>query len=383
MKKNITTNSTNSKGVQTMKKTLLVLALAAVLVFSLTTVASAKYAGYLGTDAAGLNTAYVSWGGATDIAASLGTSQTTPHGGYTATSVKCVVCHSTHRAYSGVLGTPGTENTVAGLGADNSLLNGASGSCTQCHAAWGASPSAALIEVGQNTATTGPHIGGNYSCTTRACHGSVHGSGTPSKYAIAVKYNLTNGTGGALDTQMDAAIAAGNVNYGFTPGVSDNTISTTSLDQGMKAYATGYVCFPCHGNSSFSVAARGYANEITYQGVASARTGHPSTGSSSKKWIPTCEGCHDMIGSATGTTAFPHATRGIDVLEGRFDNYTQTPVTGAVIATDNTSATQYGLWMTSAEYHDNAGAKPIVDKQNGYSLQDGSCIKCHEPAGLK
>ena len=97
-----------------------------------------------------------------------------------------------------------------------------------------------------------------------------------------------------------------------------------------------------------------------------------------------------MIGVATNTTAFPHANRGIAVYEGRFTQYTQAPDTsGTVIPTTNTDSTRYGLWMTSANYHDNLNAMPIVDKGQsgstlgaGMSLRDGSCIKCHNPAQL-
>lgn len=381
--KKINTITINSKGVNTMKKTLVVLALAAVLVFAFASVATAKYAGF---DA---NEPYLSWKGAETIYQRINSNtatQTTPHGGYTQTSVKCVVCHSTHRAASSldVVGAP-----TAGVGADWSLLNGAGKSCTACHAAWGASPSDALIEVAETPLVGGPHFGlSTYTCTTRGCHGSVHGSGTPSKYAVAVKYNLTNGTNGLLDTQMDAAIAAGNVHTGW----AGNQINTTDTGQAMKAFATGYTCFPCHGNSSFAVATRGYANVVSVDGTSTARTGHPSTGHSGTPWVPTCEGCHDMIGFATKSTAFPHANRGIDVVKGRFDNYTQKPIiTDVAIPTTEDVTTQYTLWMTSANYHDNANAQPIagtgmadgLSTGAGNSLQDGVCIKCHEASGLK
>lgn len=213
------------------------------------------------------------------------------------------------------------------------------------------------------------------------CHGSVHGTENVSKYAVVNKYNLNNSRAD-LDTQIDIAIATGNVNA---------QINTTNTGQAMKAYATGYVCFPCHGNSSFSIATVGYANSGVVVGTdTSPRTGHPSTGMSTAAWVPTCEGCHDMIGVATNTTAFPHANRGINVYEGRFNQYTQTPLTnGTVIPTDNTNATRYGLWMTSASYGQSANAKPIVDMSqsggslgSGMSLRDGSCIKCHNPAQL-
>lgn len=350
---------------------LTVVVLACLMSLFFVSTAGAKYGSYDSSEA------YLEWDNANTLfntANSVTTGQLTPHGGYTQTSFKCVVCHSTHRAYSNL--------STAGVGTNNSLLPGGAtgGACAQCHTAWGSSPTAALVEAGQ--VTGGPHIGaGAGTCTRMGCHGSVHGTGTPSKYAVVNRYNLNNPRAD-LDTQLDNAIATGNVNA---------EINTTNTGQAMKAFATGYVCFPCHGNSSFSIAVSGYANSGVVVGTdASPRTGHPSTGPSTQSWVPTCEGCHDMIGVATNTTAFPHSNRGIAVYEGRFDQYTQTPVTnGTVIATTNTDSTRYGLWMTSGIYGASQNARPIVDKSQsggslgaGMSLRDGSCIKCHDPVHL-
>lgn len=356
------------------KRVLFVLTMAAVLVFAFAAVATAKYAGYAA------NEPYLSWGGANYIYNAInGTAdgQLSPHGGYTQTSVKCVVCHSTHRAF--------TTRTVAdgiGTSSDFKLLNGVGGSCAQCHAAWGASPSNTLVEIGETY--SGPHIGAaGSSCGSRGCHGSVHGIGTDTTYAVVAKYNLAQD----VTTKMDAAIAAGNVNAAIT---------TTATGDAMKAYATGYVCAPCHGNSSFSVATRGFANMISLEGTSAMASGHPSASAGAYGHAPTCEKCHDMVGVATNSTAFPHANRGIDVYQGRFDlgagfQYGQplensTLVTNGVIATDNTPATRYTLWMTSSDYDDNVNARPVAygddpvarGEGGGYSLQDGVCIKCHD-----
>lgn len=334
--------------------------------------AFAKYGSYNAAEA------YLPWSDANTLYQTTNVTTATqgsPHGGYTQTTYKCVVCHSTHRAWS--------AQTVAGVGDDNKLLMGGTSSvCVECHAAWGTNPSSSLVEVGQ--VTSGPHIGnGGSTCVSKfACHGSVHG-GKNSTYAVVNAYNLQNPASGAdIDVALDTAIAAGN---------TAPEIGKTYSGQAMKAYATGYLCYPCHGNSSFSIAKKGFANAgITVGSTTAPLTGHPSTGASSSKWIPTCEGCHDMIGVATNSTAFPHANRGINVYQGRFNQYTQAPVTsGTVYDTDNTDATRYGLWMTSGEYSGNATATPIVDASGsrgglgkGMSLRDGSCIKCHAPAVL-
>lgn len=354
------------------KSVLFVLVMAAVLVFAFTAVATAKYAGYT------QNEPYLSWGGANYIYNSVNatdTGQLSPHGGYTQTSVKCAVCHSTHRAF-----TTRTVDMGIGTSSDFKLLNGVGGSCAQCHAVWGASPSAKLVEVGETY--SGPHIGAAGStCNSRGCHGSVHGTGVDTKYAVVSKYNL----GQDVTTKMDAAIAAGNVNA---------SIGVDKTGDAMKAFATGYVCSPCHGNSSFSIAAKGFANQISLASTAMA-SGHPSAGEFYGH-APTCEKCHDMVGVATNSTAFPHANRGIDVYQGRFDIAaawtgslaTQPLVQSGVLSTTNDNATRYTLWMTKSEFDDAAGAMPIAygsdpiatGSGGGYSLQDGACIKCHSTA---
>jgi hypothetical protein len=354
------------------KRVLFVLLAASVALFAFTGAAHAKYAGYK------VNDAYLSWTDANAIYGAINattTAQLSPHGGYTQTTVKCAVCHSTHRAYSNL--------SAPGVGTDYSLLNGAGGSCVQCHAAWGASPSGALVEVGQTF--SGPHIGaGGSSCTNRGCHGSVHGIGADTKYAVVAKYNLAN-EDATITAQIDAAIAAGNTNA---------QISTSATGDAMKALATGYVCSPCHGNSTFAVATRGYASEISIDSTVTMATGHPSATGQFYGHAPTCEKCHDLVGVATNSTAFPHANRGIDVYKGRFDynsyNVFATDYNSAtlysdgVIPTTNTDATRYSLWMTSSTTDATTGVLPIVDKGAsgstaglGYSLQDGACLKCH------
>lgn len=385
-----------------MRKAQLFLALVFLFCTCVAPIAGAKYAGHNSSGA------YLSWDTANVLYQGLTSSptdQSSPHGGYTASSVKCAVCHSTHRAYS--------DMTTAGVGLDNSLLSdNASGSCVTCHAPWGSNATSALVEVGVNA--NGPHVGARGAgCETSACHGSVHGSGTPSKYAIAREFNLTNAASGSsnLDNQIDSAIADGNyVKVGATQnhvqtantlsGSTGNVIGTDSLDQAMRAYVTGYVCFPCHGDASRSISSDDYATAIG----ASGRTGHLSTGSSATKWVPTCDGCHDVIGVATGTTAFPHANRGIEVYNGRFNQNTQLPEVSTIIPAGTSDSERYGLWMTAGDYGQNTLATPLVgpiaNSANDFvspdgiaqsvasqnidaMLVDGACIKCHQSTGLR
>lgn len=374
------------------------LAICLVIVMAGPIVAQAKYASYDATER------YLSWAGAKALARvidSEAATQTSPHGGYTQTSVKCAVCHSIHRA---------TYQESAGTLVDNQLRDPQGGACVACHATWGTTPSARLIEVG--TLSSGPHMGaGGDGCNNNGCHGNPHGSGLQSKYAIVRAYNLNNKTN-PLDAQMDIAIADGNIvkNSGTsepatTTNTSDGTtqtvIGTKSLDQAMKSYVTGYVCYPCHGKASRSVANAEYS---TISSGTVGVTGHLSTGSSKERWIPTCEGCHDLVGVATNSTAWPHANRGIAVYTGRFVASSQTVTVTAQIATDNTDATRYGLWMTSANYGADAQAVPLVgavansksDFTDGTDttpstaqtrittmLTDGACVKCHPSNSLR
>lgn len=387
-----------------MRRTWLLLVLVVLICSSSVALAGAKYASYNADEA------YLSWGGANSLyqaLASTSATQSAPHGGYTANSFKCAVCHSTHRAYSSL--------TVAGVEEDNALLNNGvsgSGSCASCHAPWGSNPTSALVEIGIDA--NGPHVGpGGAGCETSACHGSIHGTGAPSKYAIVREYNLTNAADGVynLDNQMDASIAAGNyVKIGATQdsaqtahtlsGQAADVIGTDSLDQAMRAYVTGYVCFPCHGDASRSISSADFATAIG----AAGRTGHLSTGASATKWIPTCDGCHDVVGVATGTTAFPHANRGIDVYTGRFNHNTQLPEVSTSIPAGVSDAERYGLWMTAGNYGQNPSASPlagpIANSMNDFAspdgvtpsiasqnvdtmLVDGACTKCHQSTGLR
>lgn len=378
-----------------MKKLHVLIALATLCIFSGVVTANAKYASY------SAESAYLSWTGAQSIYMSMNSTeetQSSPHSGYTQNTVKCAVCHSTHRAYS--------DATQLGISADNNLLPG--NSCLACHASGGSNASTRLIEWG--TITAGPHSAiGSSDCNASLCHGSVHGSASPSKYATVRKYNLSNqGSVGALDAAIDAAIASGNIPKDLsgnllktsvsTDGTTVDVLSEKSLDIGMKSYVTGYVCYPCHGASSRSVANKDFVSPNGYKG-------HLSIGTSVSTYIPTCEGCHDVIGVSTGTTIFPHADRGIDVYVGRFNHHTQTPdVSHTIRVTDNMDATRYGLWMTSANYDDNYTAEPIVGAiansaaeweisqdatqsiavtRMNNMLVDGTCVKCHDTSGLR
>ena len=408
-----------------MKKTTLVLVMAAVLVLSFSAVAMAKYAGYaynnplpLASGGTTPNAAvgYLSWDGAKALMTENGVDAallTTPHGGYTAATSKCAVCHSTHRA--------ATDRTSSGVGEYWKLTPGGM-SCVACHTANGSNPvPSALVEWADTYSDGGPHDRQN---CLGACHSSIHGAGG-SEYAGMRAYNLTPNA----DALIAAAFAAGNTvdstsspagsnptgTYGiineeyFKAGTTEGLVDGRTANQigqdlsNFRAFATGYTCGQagCHTSSQFAVNVNGYAEMRAGDPADSAvlntaMTGHitnmpsgcgPCHGRSDSK----CALCHDMIGQATNSSAFPHSNRNITILERLADGQDWTP--RAIGRTTN-------LWMYSgdATYRDAAGepsttpasgttaagqqARTLIEGNAAWSapvgnIVDGTCLKCH------
>jgi len=459
--KNLTT-FTIFKGVN-MKKTVFVLALALALVFSVTAIAGAKYAGYFrdgssidGTpsDAPG----YLSWGSATNrsivingatvnlfagsgAAGMMNTNgvelslRQNPHGGYTTATTKCAVCHSVHRAYA---------NDTAGV-VQNWHLTTGTNPCLQCHTTFGTGGATKLIEWAQTG--SGPH---NSSNCTGYCHrGGIHGL-TTSKYWGMNAYLL--GSGGtdreptpalSSDAMIEAEVenginrpfTANNIRW-FLDGVGG--VYETTVDQGAKpasagmpefafgkSTATGYTCARagCHTNSTFAINRWGVSTARPDVGNENGMaTGHRSapapgqhTGTACFPCHPGnslaaytsnaapasnggvsanglrdtsrsygCDQCHDMVGVATGTTAWPHANRNIRIYEWADDGTRE----------DSTVITSGNLWMyggTTAVLGGSASYANAVNKEwrvmRGAvgsatvvgNIKDAVCLKCHLP----
>jgi hypothetical protein len=353
---------------------------------------------------------------------------TSPHGGYTANTIKCAVCHSAHRA--------ATDRTTAGVGADWKLTPGAN-SCIACHTATGSNPSAKLVEWPSVYAEGGPHRG--FNCMGQ-CHAGVHGA-LASEYGSAAKFLLnpnirtevygsyappTAGLG--LDDGLEKAIAAGNLG-GAVPnaGVIETWPTDAKQQSAARAMVTGYLCSQggCHTASQFAVNTAGYAEERTLPGLPMFLDGpydQMFTGHSTANTISSCASsgchqfisvnndsqcamCHDFKGVVTGTSAWPHANRGIDV-------YEWVRPTGSLEVT-TTLAVRTNLWMYTGDitYRDADGevtstpmwnGVPVVDTgvvqgldsrrvntrtilngnaafnaTTGVAIRDGVCLKCH------
>jgi ribosomal protein L31 len=275
--------------------------------------------------------------------------QDTVHGGYTTNTVKCATCHSAHRAPSGGPGNVHLTSIDA---------------CTNCHTAWGGGGAAKLIEWARPGDNGGPHATSNCNQT---CHtGSIHGA-SRSEFNVMDRYML----GGQSDDAIRAALSGGNnsknialiddsanPNYGeganwFQNGTTpvpvngeQPTTVTPAQFAAAKATATGYTCMraECHGVNA-GVGGQFTINEPGWGDATSSMTGHgtgtmndvggtvfpgcgpchPGNGAGGYRREdrvvnPTaraygCDQCHDLVGRATNSTAWPHANRGIDVYE--------------------------------------------------------------------
>ena len=125
-----------------------------------------------------------------DIADNAG--ENSPHGNYTTTTVKCVVCHAVHYA------APGMAPVGSGQEADTLLRMKASDACIYCHATAGVAVNgrpvynglgAAILSPVGNTGgakNTGHVIGTNCN----VCHATVHGTGADHSVASLEGYLL-------------------------------------------------------------------------------------------------------------------------------------------------------------------------------------------------
>jgi len=363
------THNTHIQGVTNMKKSFLLVAMSAMLLFAFASSAMAKNAGSpaITGDTAGRVTSsvnatsgYVYWSAATRIASLNGAAQSSgPHGNYTTTTIKCAVCHSVHGAPS-----------------DSALLlpmSDVGSSCSFCHASGG---TVTPVQVSLSTTGNTPHSG-----CLGYCHSySPHGVGA-SEY-LSMKAKLLVNT---ADTRIGKAIIE-TAETSITASLMASTV-----DHDAVALGTGYVCsrFGCHNNAGSAFAIKGSGNSMNLQtttGPLAAgnmkKSGHPVTGALSSDWganhvgglNPTavafasvasgCNSCHDYVDPATTRAAFPHNRLGTR------------------------------LWMTAAANAGVAVRTPILETTtnviDGVAVDgtldyyptsiDGACIKCHVSA---
>jgi hypothetical protein len=314
-----------------------------------------------------------------------------PHGNYTTTTVKCVVCHSVHYAGTAVGGAPvGT----AGTGADTLLRMKASQACVFCHATDGMSVNGRPVYDGLGTAIDGPgETGGNTTTGHIAgtncsmCHTNVHGANADHSVAsldgfllklipqAAVGDTLNGGAGVPTANMIDAITAIDHQaeNQGFVAGAAlAGTIGdyASDPDPTLREQAVGIFCAECH-DGAYATGAAGAATNVLGSGSVSF-TGHRIAAAATNNWnsdgslstgmvqnektawaaAANCKACHDAT-DRYGNKAFPHSWGGTK------------------------------MWlMSAADAGSVATTLPLGGGANAYNtgqpqLSDGVCLKCH------
>lgn len=397
-----------------MKKTLMIVALAAVLVLAFGGTAFAKgyTPGNRSSSFLDKGESYVAWDKAVDTMTAAGVSaadSASVHGNYSTTTVKCQVCHSAHKAAA-------TGDTL--------LQSTAAKACVPCHLGATASSGTKVSEGNRHGSSTG--------CTNGYCHSvSPHGGGDISKYATLQTAMLTN----HADSLLDAAIASGSSNVAedgnifatgadasdpasiiatiavYNPGVTAALLNDTSTAASIalgRAVGTGYVCSNggCHINGAFNsltetatfgtwegnvsvtstqTVADGYAVEVPPGNYSSTDTiggllvwdvlhmrsesikGHTlaavanlTTRDVAFANVGACKSCHDSIDYRISPTTkqFPHGNNVIN---------------SSGVDEGTTSA----AWFTVSAYLGSPDATTTVRGSGITSGSDGACLKCH------
>lgn len=343
-----------------MKKTLLVTALAVALVLAFATSAFAIgpfYSAVYENGGSNIDGKYLSW----DFAKTLpgaGNAVSSPHGGYTANTNKCAVCHSVHTAEVG-----GSVLTAGGPYATYAQ------GCVFCHAVGNTFTDVVM------TANADGYISPHGTCAR--CHAlNPHGVGTSEYAVLAAK--LINKNGDATIGNDIAASANG------LDAAMFNGLGTAAQTAAGATLGTGYLCGGCH-SQTFAVNTPGA--DPNGGGVF---TGHRVTAMATAAWTPatygaagafttpanvmtiawknanSCQACHDAK-LASGDAAFPHGY-----------------VDAAGALSPKTVSGSSFIWLTTG---DSATTTPTVllgkvvpetgDGNANLLTEDGLCLKCH------
>jgi len=315
-------------------------------------------------------------------------SDQTPHGNYTTTTVKCVVCHAVHYA------APGGAPADSGLqDADTLLRMKASQSCGFCHATAGMAVNGRPVYDGQNPsdAQTGGGVGtlamnGGHRTGVNCsmCHTSVHGMDQDNSVASLAGFLLKNpipgtvGPNGAPVNEMIDAIQQIEdlaTFQGFAAGAALGASPfdfSTNPAQTYRARATGIFCAECH-NGAYSTVAAGATTNVLGSDTA-AFTGHRLAAAENTwndgnavssslvnvkvAWAGSeqCVSCHDSKDNF-GNQAFPHSW-----------GDTKMWLTAKASVTGVSQNLPFGSMPNSGTNTD----RP--------QLSDGVCLKCHVSA---
>ena len=375
-----------------MKRILIVVALAALLVFAMTGTAFAKNAvvNWPGADTSALpdsNLIYNPWTttssatwAADDYPANAGS--TSPHGGYTATTVKCAVCHAVH---------------VASPDGDTLLKMEADQACISCHVA--AQLGGTNMVYGGSAAIANASGMDHHTTSSNCsrCHASVHGAGAiqdvPSITSIILAEQYSNDQ--MNPRLVNSWITTGTAIEGLTTAQVD-TLLNTSAAATTREVAIGLFCQGCHSGSYQNGVAGTLGNGNDGSAIGD-RTGHrvgtsvvantsydppyaynlaaTSTASFTGQvaWVAAtnCKSCHDaaQFADGTGGFGFPHFTQGAARFLNRSTSAAETSTpTGLSVSAD---ASYTG---TETAVYPGTGDAAVAE----FSLRDGVCLKCHK-----
>ena len=329
-----------------------------------------------------------------------------PHGNYTTTTVKCVVCHAVHYAAPGAaLGAVGNFTVASGnQSADTLLRRRADQACAYCHATAGQAVNGRPVYNGLGGAAltgaltggafnTGHYTGTNCNC----CHSSVHGANADHSVAaldgfLLLKLPVSNvQASGFNSTDMYDAITAIDLNaqnQGYAAGAAlagtplQYKFNNTST---LREQAVGIFCAECH-NGAYATAAPGAATNVRGSGTV-AFSGHRIAAAATTNWNSTgavssgdqslgtvawaaannCKSCHDATDNYNNA-AFPHA----------WGNYNTADPTHSGTKMWLMSGADAGATETTLPAGAAAGAGY---DQKRPQLSDGVCLKCHVASG--
>ncbi|MCL2379637.1 MAG: hypothetical protein FWC81_02460 [Coriobacteriia bacterium] len=179
-------------------------------------------------------------------------------------------------------------------------------------------------------------------------------------------------------------------NPGQTIELTGHVVPGLGVNQGVNtvtpatAATTSMSCGPCHPSNT-----------------AGLPTTHLLSATSIQWRQFGCNQCHDMVGVATSSIAFPHGNRNIDVFE--WSNVAGQAGANAFTAIEMTTVDEGNLWMYAATIarRAGAGASSAMNSTGQFAntewrvltgvtsgtfvagttgLTDGACLKCHLPA---
>jgi hypothetical protein len=310
-----------------------------------------------------------------------------PHANYTTTTVKCVVCHAVHFA------APGNTPVAAGTQTADTLLRmRADQACAYCHATAGESVLGGPVYNGLSPAALAParlpgnqnigHYLGSVSCTI--CHTNVHGAGDDTSVAslnglLLNTFPLTGVNGDPAGTTTNMLDAIDYLNSkaqtaGFGNALPNSTgyyLSDNSVTA--REQAVGVFCAECH-NGAYATGEPGASTSVRSGSSTAKFSGHRIAAAATTNWNST--GTVSSGDRTLGPVAFAAADN-CKSCHDATDDYGDVAFPHAWGKSGTASSKD---WLQMAP---KTGATKVSVGQAAsadtadYQLQDGVCLKCH------